>query len=142
MRFQTFAADRVDRTIEHVGDKILYAGIVENRYDDCGIEINQDVDIAVRAVIPTRDGAEQRGMGDALRPQIGLTLLQLLYDLVACHAPHCKAGNVKKHVLFCTSLMDRLHRRPYPASAAPSPASAPRSNRRRERTSPAPVPTA
>ena len=104
MRFQTFAADHVDRTIEHVGDKILYAGIVENRYDDCGIEINQDVDIAVRAVITTRDGTEQRGMGDALRSQVGLALFQLFYDLVACHATHCKARNVKKHALFC---MDR-----------------------------------
>jgi hypothetical protein len=58
-RFQTFAADHIDRTVEHLGDKIFDAGIVENGHDDCGIEIDQDVDIAVGAVITARDGTEQ-----------------------------------------------------------------------------------
>jgi hypothetical protein len=57
--FQTFAADHIDRPVEHVGDKILHAGIVENRHDDRGVEINQDVDIAVGAVITARDRTEQ-----------------------------------------------------------------------------------
>jgi hypothetical protein len=74
-RFQTFAADHIDRTVEHVGYKVLHAGIVENRHDDCWIEIDQDVDIAVGAVLAACDGTEQRGMGNALRPLVGLALL-------------------------------------------------------------------
>src|SRR6266852_1916889 len=110
--FQTFAADDVDRTVEHVGDKVFHAGIVENCHDDCGIEIDQNVDIAVGTVIAARDGTEQRGMGDALRPQVGLTLLQLLYDLVACHEPDCTAKRVKKHALGVESQPLRRSKRP------------------------------
>ena len=75
-RFQTFAADHIDRAIEHIGDKIFHAGIVENGHDDCGIKVNQDVHIAIRAVITARDGTGQRGMGHALRSQVGLALFQ------------------------------------------------------------------
>src|SRR5580704_16341859 len=69
---QTFAADDIDLTVEHVGDKIFHARIVDNRHDDCGVEIDQDVNVTVGAVVATREGTEQRGMGNALRPQVGL----------------------------------------------------------------------
>src|ERR1700730_1885698 len=82
-RFQTFAADHIDRAIEHVGDKIFHAGIVEDSHDDCRIEVSQDVYIAISAVITARDGTEQRGMSHALRSQVGLAFLQFFYDLVA-----------------------------------------------------------
>ena len=44
---QTFAAYDVDRAVVHVGNKILHAGIVDNRNDDFGIEFNHDADVAI-----------------------------------------------------------------------------------------------
>ena len=87
--FQAFAADDIDGTIEHLGDKLFHAGIIENRNNDCRIKIDQDVDVAVGPVVTARDGAKQRGMGNALRPQVGLSLLELLYDLIAFHSMFC-----------------------------------------------------
>ena len=71
---QTFAAYDVDRAVVHVGNKILH-----------GIEFDHDVDVAIGARLPSRKGAEQSSMEDALRPQVGLALLQRPYDLVASH---------------------------------------------------------
>src|ERR1700732_2158875 len=87
--FQAFAADDIDRTVEHIGDEFFHAGIIENRHDDCWIKIYQDIDIAVRTVLTPRDGTKHRGMGNALRPQVGLALPELLYDLVAFHDALC-----------------------------------------------------
>jgi hypothetical protein len=39
-------------------------------------------------------------MGNAPRPQVGLALLQLLYDLVAFHKGNYRAKGVKKHALL------------------------------------------
>jgi len=41
------------------------------------VKIDQDVDIAVGAVIAARDGTEQRGVGDALRSQVGFAALSV-----------------------------------------------------------------
>jgi hypothetical protein len=83
---QTFAAYDVDRAVVHVGNKILHAGIVDNRNDDFGIEFDHDVDVAIGRGL-SRKGTGQCGMEDGLRPQVGLALLQLPYDLVAFHGP-------------------------------------------------------
>ncbi len=64
---------------------MLHTGIIENGHNDCGVKINQDVDIAVGAVITARDGTKQRGMSDALRSLVSLALPPLPDDLVACH---------------------------------------------------------
>src|SRR3979411_1709513 len=87
--FQAFATDDINRAVEHLGDKFFHTGIIENRHDDRGIKIAQDVDVAVGPVVTARDGAKQRGMGNALRPQVGLSLLELLYDLIAFHSMFC-----------------------------------------------------
>ena len=55
------------------------------------------------SLLVTRDGTEQGGMRDAVRPQVGLALLQRPYDLVAFH------------VAFYTTKAVRF-RRPIPAA--------------------------
>jgi hypothetical protein len=119
-RLQTFAADYIDRMVEHVGDKIFHAGIIDNRHDDRGIEIDQDVDIAVRAVIAARDGTEQRGVGDALRSQVCLALFQFFYDLVACHELHYTAKRVKNTFSFASLRIIYLWETPLSAGRLPA----------------------
>src|SRR5580704_18914589 len=67
------------------------------------------------AVITAREGTEQRGMGHALRSQVGLALFQFFYDLVACHGPQYTAKRVKKHVLFARQFTRKTS--PYPPVA-------------------------
>ncbi len=83
--FQGFPIDNINRLFEQSGDIILQAGIIIDRHDDLRVEIDQNVDVAFRILFVAGDGTEQGGMPHAMRPQIGLARLQLLYDLVAFH---------------------------------------------------------
>ena len=57
-----------------------------------GAIFDHDVDVAVGAVVAGRAGTEQRGMRDAARPQVGLALLELFYDLAFINALYRKTG--------------------------------------------------
>ena len=77
-RFQTLAINDIDWVVEHARDELFHAGIIENRYDDGGIQIDQDVDIAIGKIVTSRDGTKQRSMSNALRPQVSFALPELL----------------------------------------------------------------
>ena len=77
--------DHVDRSVKQAGDELLQANILVDRAFRAGLEFHQDIDIAVGTVVTARDRTKQRGMGNALRPQVSLTLPELRYDLVAFH---------------------------------------------------------
>ena len=84
-----FAVRHVNARGKHVFEVMDNAGILKQAYARIRRDFDQDVDVAVGAVVAARDRTEQRGMGDALRPQVGLALPELLYDLVAFHDALC-----------------------------------------------------
>ena len=82
---QGFPVDHVNGTLKQARDVILDARIVEHRRDNRGVEVNENVDVAIGSLLVTGNGTEQGGMRDAVRPQVGLAFPQRLYDLVAFH---------------------------------------------------------
>src|SRR5271165_6965498 len=103
---QGFPVDHVNGTLEQASDVIFQTSVVEDRADNRGVEVNENVNVAVGSLLVTRDGAEQGGVRHAMRPQVGLALLQRPYDLFALHgAVHTtKAVPMLAIRLACRSL--------------------------------------
>src|SRR5271163_1338486 len=109
---QSFPVDHVNGTFKQTRDVILQACIIEHRGNNCGVEVNQNVNVTVGSLLVTRDGTEQGGMGDTVRPQVGLALLQRPYDFVAFHAAVyiTKAARIRREIrlLFCTIITQQV----------------------------------
>jgi len=84
--FQGFPIDHVNRTVEEARDIILQSCIVEHRHDDRRIEIDQDVDVAIRSLLAASHGTEERGMGHPARAQGALVFSQPIKDILPVHA--------------------------------------------------------
>src|SRR6516165_6432689 len=69
VRLEGLPIDHVNRSIEQTGNVIFQSDVVEKRDMSLGIDINENVEIAVRSALAARDRPEYRGMRDAARPQ-------------------------------------------------------------------------
>jgi hypothetical protein len=85
-RLQGFPVDHINRASKQTRDVIFQTRVVEHRRDNCGVKVNQNIDVAVWPLLVAGHGTEQCRVRDAMRPQVGLALLQRPYDLVTFHA--------------------------------------------------------
>ena len=69
VRLEGLPVDHVNWSIEQTGNVIFQSDVVEKRDMSLGIDINEDVEIAVSPALAARDRPEYRGMRDAARPQ-------------------------------------------------------------------------
>ena len=104
---QGFAVDHVNGALKQAGDVILQTRIVEHRGDNGGVEVNENINVAVGSLLVTRDGTEQGGMRNAMRPQVGLALPQPLYDLVTFHAAFIPYNDRQMRLSFCNRFSQR-----------------------------------
>ena len=82
-RLEAFAIGDIDACGKHVFEEMNDADILKQA--DARLRRDLDDDIDLRAIVAAGDGTEKRGMGNPLRPQLGLTIPQLPYDLIALH---------------------------------------------------------
>ncbi len=68
-------ADHIDRAIEQRRDIALDPRIFPHADRCIGGKIDENIDVAVGAVVPPRPGPEQRGMADAARLEPGFVFL-------------------------------------------------------------------
>jgi hypothetical protein len=83
---QRVTVNDIDGAAKHFGDVAFDTRIIIDCSHNLGIEIDEDIDVATRALLVTRDGTEQGGVSDAMRPQVSLALLQRPDDVVSFHA--------------------------------------------------------
>jgi hypothetical protein len=81
--FESFPVDHVHGTLKQARDIRFQARIVEHCRDNLRVEVDQDVDVAIGALLVAGNETERGGMPDAMRLQLGFALLQGLDDLVA-----------------------------------------------------------
>jgi hypothetical protein len=74
-RLQTFATHHVDWLVKQVGYVFLDANVVDDRVDDFGVEVHEDIDVAFRALLTAGYRSEQCRVNDPERSQVGLALL-------------------------------------------------------------------
>src|SRR5260370_1300606 len=84
-RLQRVAVDHVYGLLEKAGDVILKTDVIEHGHPGLGIELHQNVDIAVRAVVAARDRAEQRSVPDPPGGQAALISTQGIESILGVH---------------------------------------------------------
>src|SRR5439155_105673 len=76
MRLQGLAVDHVNRYIEQTCNVIFQFDVIEKSDVGLGIDIDYDIEVAVRPVLAPCHGAEHGGMRDAARAQHTLMAAQ------------------------------------------------------------------
>ena len=71
MRFEAVAVDHVDRTLKQAGDILLEARVFEHGQVRRRIDLDHDVDIAVRPAVAARHRAEHGRPPHAARAEVG-----------------------------------------------------------------------
>jgi hypothetical protein len=69
MRLQSIAIDHINRAIEQTGNVVLKPDVIEESNMSLGINIDDDVEIAIQPAIATRNRAENSGVTDSTRAQ-------------------------------------------------------------------------
>jgi hypothetical protein len=72
---QTFLIDNIDWLVKQVCYVFLDANVVDDRVDDFGVEVHEDIDVAFRALLTAGYRSEQCRVNDPERSQVGLALL-------------------------------------------------------------------
>ena len=75
------AIDDIGGGSEEFGNIELEAGVFEEAHGEGRVEIHEYVDVAIRTGFAAGEGAEDRGVADALVVQVGLVSLQGLQNL-------------------------------------------------------------
>src|SRR5882672_11694254 len=76
MGLQSIAIDHINRPIEQAGNVVLQPYVIEESDMSLGINIDDDVEIAIRPAIAARNRAENGGVADSPRAQGGLVASQ------------------------------------------------------------------
>src|SRR4051812_37254174 len=86
MRFESVPVNHIYRAAEQAGDEFFQADIFVDRPFGSRLEFHQNIDVAVRPVVATRDRTEHGRATDSARPQGGVGIFQCRYDIIAAHA--------------------------------------------------------
>src|SRR6266436_9139278 len=85
MRLEGLAVDYVHRMQEEARDILFHAHVVEDGHMGVGVKLDEDVYVAIRAVVAASHRAEQRGMRDPASPQSAFGAAQRVQSLFAVH---------------------------------------------------------
>src|SRR5271165_1505963 len=88
MRFQRFARDHIDRIAEEFGDIVLEPDIGIDVLNGLGIDIDQEIDIAIGSIVATHPRTEQGSMGDATLTQRVFVLPKPVNNLLPVHGSY------------------------------------------------------
>src|ERR1700724_429721 len=76
MGLERVTADDVHRSPKESRDVFLQSHIVENGDASVRLDVDDDIEVAVRSVISARDRSEHAGMADTACAQVGLVAAQ------------------------------------------------------------------
>src|SRR6516162_9526537 len=82
---EAVAADDIDGAVEKFRDVILERNVFKDADPGSRIDLNHNIDVAVRPVVATRSRAKQGCVTDAPRAQRGLVRPQLGDDFLTVH---------------------------------------------------------
>src|SRR5438132_5253478 len=76
MGFERVTADDIHRSPKESRDVFLQSHIVENRDASIRLDVDDDIEVAVRSVLSARDRPEHAGMTNTACAQVGLVAAQ------------------------------------------------------------------
>jgi hypothetical protein len=83
---ERLAIDHIDWAIEQAGDVLRETDVIENRDVRCRVDIDHDVEVAVRPALAARHGTEDGRMRHAARTQGAFMATQCCKGVVSVHA--------------------------------------------------------
>jgi hypothetical protein len=83
---QALAIDHINASVKQSGNVILQSDVIEKRNVSLEIDIDHDIEVAVRPILAPGHGAEHGGMGYAPRAQYALVATESGNGILCIHA--------------------------------------------------------